>query len=70
MYGGKGDVHTGFWWGNVRGRDHLEDLCLDRKKILKRKFKKWDGSVDSIGVVQDREKRQALVNAVMNSWVP
>ena len=57
MYGGKGDVHTGFWWGNVRGRDHLEDLCLDRKKILERKFKKWDGSVDSIGVVQDREKR-------------
>jgi hypothetical protein len=18
-------VHTGFWWGNMRGRDHLED---------------------------------------------
>jgi hypothetical protein len=19
-------VHTGFWWGNLRGRDHSEDL--------------------------------------------
>jgi hypothetical protein len=18
-------VHSGFWWGNLRGRDHLED---------------------------------------------
>ena len=22
---GKGDVHTGFWWGNLMERDHLED---------------------------------------------
>ena len=20
-------MHTGFWWGNLRERDHLEDLC-------------------------------------------
>jgi hypothetical protein len=20
-----GEVHTGFWWGNLRERDHLED---------------------------------------------
>jgi hypothetical protein len=23
---GGGEVHAGFWWGNVRERDHLEDL--------------------------------------------
>jgi len=24
-----GDVHTGFWWDNLRERDHLEDLDVD-----------------------------------------
>jgi len=22
-------VHTGFWWGNLRERDHLEDIGVD-----------------------------------------
>ena len=22
---GEGAVHTGFWWGNLRERDHVED---------------------------------------------
>jgi len=22
---GRGEACTGFWWGNLRGRDHLED---------------------------------------------
>ena len=24
-YGGRGEVHTGFWWENLRETDHLED---------------------------------------------
>jgi hypothetical protein len=28
------------------------------------------GGVDWIGLVQDRDKCRALVNAVMNLWVP
>jgi hypothetical protein len=24
-----------YWWGNLRGRDHLEDLCVDGRIILK-----------------------------------
>ena len=28
---GRGEVYTGFWWGNLRERDHLEDLSLDGK---------------------------------------
>jgi hypothetical protein len=28
-------VRTGFWWGNLRGRDHLEDLGLGGRKIVK-----------------------------------
>jgi len=29
-YRGKGEVHTGFWWINLR-RKHLEDLGVDGK---------------------------------------
>jgi len=31
-------VHTGFWWGNLRERDHFEDPGVDRI-ILKLIFK-------------------------------
>jgi hypothetical protein len=31
---GRGEVHMGFWWGNRRKRDHLEDLDVDEKIIL------------------------------------
>jgi hypothetical protein len=31
------------WWGNIRERDHLEDLRVDGRLILKWIFKKWDG---------------------------
>ena len=28
-YGRRGDVYTGFWWGNLRERDNLEDPAID-----------------------------------------
>ena len=24
------DMHTGFWWGTLKGKTHLKDLSLDR----------------------------------------
>jgi len=29
------EMHTGVWWGNVKGNDHFEDLGLDGRIILK-----------------------------------
>jgi hypothetical protein len=37
------EVHTRFWWGDLRERGHLEDLGLDGRIILKYILKKWDG---------------------------
>ena len=37
------EVHTEFWWGNLKGRDHLEDAGLDGWMILRWIFRKWDG---------------------------
>jgi len=34
-------MYTGFWWGNLRERDHLEDLGIDGRIILRWIFGKW-----------------------------
>jgi len=31
---GTGEVHTKFWWRDLRERDHLEDVGLDEMIIL------------------------------------
>jgi len=38
-------VYTGFWWGNLKERDHLGDPDLDRRIILRWIFRKWDVGV-------------------------
>jgi hypothetical protein len=44
----RGEVHAGVWWGNLRKRDHLKDLGVDGRIILKWILKKWDGDMDWI----------------------
>jgi hypothetical protein len=53
---GRREVHTGFWWGNLREGDHLEDPDVDRIIILKWIFKKYDGDMDWIYLTEDRDK--------------
>jgi hypothetical protein len=36
-------VHAGFWWGNLRERDHVEDPGADGRIILKWFFRNGDG---------------------------
>jgi hypothetical protein len=40
---GKGTekVYSTVWWGNLRERDHLEDLGADGRIILRWIFRKW-----------------------------
>ena len=39
---GRREVYTGFWWGNLKERDHLEDSGIDGRMILKWIFGKRD----------------------------
>jgi hypothetical protein len=44
---GKGDVHTGFWWGDLMEKYHLEDPNVDGKITLKLVLQEVEwGSVD------------------------
>jgi len=36
-------VNAGFWWGNLRERNHFEDPGIDGRIILRWILSKWDG---------------------------
>jgi len=42
---GTGEVCTGFWWGNLRERDHWRNPDVDGRIILRWIFRKWEGVV-------------------------
>jgi len=66
-------LYTGFRWGNVRERYHLEDPGVDGRIILRWIFRKWDvgrGGMDWIDLAQDRNRLQALLIKVINLQIP
>ena len=65
------EAYTGFRWGDLRERNHLEDPGVDRRIILRWILRKLNvGGMDWIELAQDRDRWRALVNAVMNLRVP
>jgi hypothetical protein len=68
---GRGEACRVFWCGNLMEKDHWGDPGVDGRIILRRIFRKWDvGGMDWIELAQVRDKWRALVNAVMDLWVP
>jgi len=58
------DVCTEFWWEYFRERDHLEELSIDERIILKWILKLQDGRVEWMDLAQDRNRWRALVNTM------
>jgi hypothetical protein len=56
--------------GKPEGKNHLKDLGVDGRIILKWIFKKSDGGMDWIDLVQNRDRWRAVVNEVMNLRIP
>ena len=59
-----GEMRTRFWWGNLRERDHLEDLSIDGRIIFEWIFKEQDWErVDWIDVARDKDRWRAVLIA-------
>jgi len=61
---GSGQAHTGFWWGNLKERDHLEDGRVMHLVQIGRVNVDWNE------LAQDRDKWRAFVNTVTILRVP
>jgi hypothetical protein len=49
-------MHTGLWWGNLSEGNHLEDLRVDGRIILKWIFKTWVTGMDWINMANDTDR--------------
>jgi len=68
--GGRGDVPTGFWWGNLRETVHFADLGIDGT-IPKRIFKEMGlEGVDWIPLAQKGAEWIAHVNTIITLRMP
>jgi hypothetical protein len=55
------ETHTEFWRGNPKERDHLEDLCVHTRLLLKRMFDEQER--DGVGwthLADGKSKRSIL----------
>jgi hypothetical protein len=60
-----------YWWESQKEREYWEDQDVggvDNSKMDIREV--GCGFMDWIGLIQDRDHWRALVNLVMNIWVP
>ena len=60
-------MYTGFWWGNLRERDHMGRPERRWEDNIKMDLQEVEcGGMDWIELTQDRDRWWALVSAVMN----
>ena len=59
-------VHTGFWWGDLGERDHMEYLNVRESKLKLNLQELGWRDMDWIDIIQNRESSRTLVNAGMN----
>jgi hypothetical protein len=60
----RGEMHTKFWLGNLKGRYHLVDIGGDGNILLQRILGKRWSDVDLMHLAQDRDQWKAVVNKV------
>jgi hypothetical protein len=65
---GRGEVHTEFWWGNLKEKRQLGRPRHRGEYNIKMELQVvgWGGGMNWIYLTQDRVRWRALVNAVMN----
>jgi hypothetical protein len=48
---GRGELHTGFWCGNLTERVHLENPDVDGRRILRWIYRNWGGGMDCVNIL-------------------
>jgi hypothetical protein len=64
------EVFKWFCCGSLKERNHLKDLGIDRKIILRWFFRKSGEGMGWIDLSQNRARERTFVSAVMNLPVP
>jgi hypothetical protein len=62
----RGETCAGFRWESPKEKVHLEDQGVDGRMGSKWTLERLVGGVEWIHLTQDRDRWQAVVNAVMN----
>ena len=68
-------LHRSMSWsvlvGDMRESDYSQDPGVDGRILLRLVFRKWDvGGMEWIDLARYRDRRQALVKAIMNLLLP
>jgi len=67
----RGELYTGFWWGNQKERGHMELSGVDGRIILRWIFRKWDLGVWTwVDLAVNMDTWRARANAIINFRVP
>jgi hypothetical protein len=58
-------MHANVWWGNVKERDSMENLCVDGRVRVELVLKIWN-SWKWAGFICPQDKWRAVMEKVMN----